>query len=321
MIRRALAVLACGLAAGALSEAHAALRSPGISDFADLWHGLVAWRAGANPYLAVNALHPDVGLLYPLPALILLWPLGYLPLHHAEAVFVGIGAAALVAAGWGRPLAVALVSASAFNTIVQGQWSLLLTASALVPALGVAWAAKPSIGLALALAYPRRRAFVGAGLLGLLSFAIWPGWVPAWLAGLGRTVHISPMLRPGGAVLLLALLRWRRPEGRLLAALALIPQTGWLYDTVPLFLIPRTRYAAYGLAALTQLAAVIAATRITPGMDLVTSLERRWPVVLLLVYLPALILVLRPVQGEPRQHSSPRPADDGPLEAELRAPH
>jgi hypothetical protein len=320
MSRRAVAALVCGLAAAALSEAHAGLSSPGISDFADLWHGLVAWRAGANPYLAVRALHPDIALLYPLPALVLLWPLGYLPLHHAEAVFVGLGAAALAAAGWGRPLAVALVSASAFNTIVQGQWSLLLTASALMPALGVAWAAKPSLGLALAFAYPRRAAFVGAALLGLLSFAIWPGWVPAWLAGFTRTVHVAPILRPGGVLLLLALLRWRRPEARLLAALALIPQTGWLYDTVPLFLIPRTRWSAYGLAALTQLAAVIAATRITPEMDLVTALERRWPVVLLLVYLPALILVLRPASEGRRDCSHPR-ADHGAVDPELRAPN
>ena len=293
MTRRTAAVLVCGLAAAILSEAHAARPSPGISDFADLWHGLVAWRAGANPYLAVRALHPDLALLYPLPALILLWPLGYLPLHHAEAVFVGAGAAALAAAGWGRPLVIALLSASALSTIVQGQWSLLLTASALVPGLGVVWAAKPSLGLALALAYPRRAAFVGAALLGLLSFAIWPGWLFAWLPGFDRTVHVAPALRPGGALLLLALVRWRRPEARLLAALALIPQTGWLYDTVPLFLIPRTRWEAYGLAGLTQLAAIISATRITPEMSLVTALERRWPVLLLLVYLPALVLVLR----------------------------
>ena len=286
------------MAAAALSLVHAGRPSPGISDFADLWYGLIAWQAGANPYLTVRALHPDVALFYPFPALVLLWPLGYLPLHLAEAVFVGIGAAALVAAGWGRPLLVAMLSASAFATIVQGQWSLLLTASALAPALGVAWAAKPSLGLVIALAYPRRSAFVGAAALVLLSFAIWPGWVAAWLPGLERTVHLAPVLRPGGVVLLLALLRWRRPEARLLAAMALIPQTGALYDTVPLFLIPRTRWAAYGLAGLTQLAAVIDAARQTPGMDLVAALERRWPVLLLLVYVPALVLVLRPVPDQ-----------------------
>jgi hypothetical protein len=39
-------------------------------------------------------------------------------------------------------------------------------------------------------------------------------------------------------VLLLA--RWRRPEARLVLALACVPQTPLLYETVPLFLVPLT---------------------------------------------------------------------------------
>ena len=292
--RRLAVALALGLAAFALSELLAILRSPGLSDFADLWHGVVVWQAGGDPYAAVRALHRDVALYYPFPALLLCWPLGWLPLHHAEAVFVGLGIGTFAYAAWGSPLLVAVLSASVLANITQGQWSPLVTATAVLPGVGLVWAAKPSTGLAFAVSFPHRRAFLAAALLGLLSIAVWPGWIAAWLPGLNGTVHIAPVRRAGGALLLLALLKWRRPEARLLTALALIPQTGTLYDTVPLFLIPRTRWEAYGLAALTQIAAVVANARLKPGMDLVTSIDRRWPVLLLLVYLPALALLLRP---------------------------
>ena len=39
---------------------------------------------------------------------------------------------------------------------------------------------------------------------------------------------------------MLALARWRRPEARLVFALACVPQTPLLYETVPLFLVPVT---------------------------------------------------------------------------------
>ena len=38
---------------------------------------------------------------------------------------------------------------------------------------------------------------------------------------------------------MLMLLRWRRPEARLVLALACVPQTPLLYETVPLFLVPQ----------------------------------------------------------------------------------
>jgi hypothetical protein len=107
-------------------------------------------------------------------------------------------------------------------------------------------------------------------------------------------------MRPGGALLLLALLRWRQPEARLLAAMSLIPQTGGLYDTVPLFLIPRTRWEAYGLAAATQLVAIADPARTYPGIDLFSAIKIRWPLMFVLVYVPALLLVLRrPVPAPP----------------------
>jgi hypothetical protein len=44
----------------------------------------------------------------------------------------------------------------------------------------------------------------------------------------------------GGVWTLLLLFRWRRPEARLVLALACVPQTPLLYGTVPLFVAPNT---------------------------------------------------------------------------------
>lgn len=305
MSRRVTVSIAGGLAAALLSELQAALPHPGISDFADLWHGLIAWQAGADPYAAVHALRPEVSLFYPFTALVLCWPLAFVPLHHAAALFAGVGVGAFVAAFWGRPAVFAVLSAAVFSNVIQGQWSPLLTSAAAVPWLGLVWAAKPSLGLALALAYPSRQAILGAVALTVLAFLVWPGWMGPWLAGLGRSIHVAPIRRPGGFLLLAALIRWRRPEARLIAALACIPHMAALYDAVPLFLACRTRWQAYGLAALTQVAAVLCRLATTPDMSLVAVSTRCWPIILVLVYLPALVLVLiAPNEG-------PSPLEDG----------
>jgi len=291
--RRLIVALGFGVAAGLLSELHAVLPKPGFSDFADPWLGARMLAQGHDPYAAVRGAHPDIALYYPLPALLVILPLGWLALVHAQSIFAGLGMAALAYAGWNRkPLLMGCVSAGALSCVVTGQWSTLMTASALLPMLGFLWVAKPSIGLALAAGYASRSAIIGALLLTAISLVVWPGWVAAWLPGLHGSPHVAPMLRPGGFLLLAALLRWRRPEGRMLAVLACIPQMALLYDTVPLFLIPSTPPQAYVLAILTQVAAVIIAWRRT-DLPLVLEQAREWPIVLLLVYLPALIMLLR----------------------------
>jgi len=294
------AAVAIGVIALLLSEMQAALPSPGFSDFVDPWLGARALLRGESPYAAVWAAHPGLALYYPPAGVLLILPLALLPRVHAEAIFIGIGVGTLAYAGWGRPLIVACLSASVLASVAMGQWTPLLTASALLPALGFLWACKPSVGLALALGYARRGSVALALALTGLTAALWPHLFRAWLAGLSGSPHVMPILRPGGAVLLLALLRWRRPEARMLAALACIPQLGMLYETVPLFLIPRSRWDAYALAACTHLAGLLMYLHRGAGLPLVTELTRQWPIMLVLVYLPALALVLRdrPVWGE-----------------------
>ena len=111
---------------------------------------------------------------------------------------------------------------------------------------------------------------------------------------LGSPVHAPPLLRPGGFLLLAALLRWRRPEARLLAALCCLPHVTTLYETVPLFLVTSNRHQAYLLLVLSYVAAVVQAWLVPTG-SLLEQVVGRWPVLLLLLYLPALVMVmLRP---------------------------
>ena len=102
----------------------------------------------------------------------------------------------------------------------------------------------------------------------------------------------TPLLTPLGPLVLLGLLRWRRPEARLLMALACVPQTLVLYMTVPLFLIPATAGESLTLVALSWAAQVITFTMPTkpPRPEFYT--DSAW-VIVTLMYIPCLVMVLR----------------------------
>jgi hypothetical protein len=111
--------------------------------------------------------------------------------------------------------------------------------------LGWLGCVKPNLGVVmLAGARSRRDALilVGGGLLVVLvSLAILPRWPLDWLTALKASTHFKPLVyRPGGFLLLLAALRWREPEARVLLALGLVPVTGLVYDMLPAILVCRT---------------------------------------------------------------------------------
>lgn len=291
--RRLLVAGVAGALVAALTYAAYGIRPDPSSDFDIVWTGLHAFVHGENPYQSVVAGGLHAPLFYPLPALVALAPLGFLPAGVARIVFAAMGYAALAWASAGRRggLFVALFSASAILAAIGGQWSALLTAGAPAPWLSVLWIAKPSLGLALALAYPSRQALWGAIVLTALSFAIMPGWLEGWLPTLHDPAHVPLLVRPGGFLLLLAATRWRRPEGRLLVALTCIPGSSALYETVPLFLVARTRYEGYALAILSFVAAGLTAW-LVPAGKVPDQMAGWWPYLLVLLYLPALLMVL-----------------------------
>ncbi len=297
---RAAIATVIGLAVAGLTYRAYGLAPPMASDFDFVWIGLRAFVHGQNPYEAVAAADVHGLLYYPMPAIIVTAPLGYLSAGVARIVFAALGMAALAYGAAGRPggLFIGVFSASALVAALGGQWSPLLTAGVVVPWLSALWITKPSIGLALMIGYPTRECVYGGVALLALSFLLLPTWLHDWLGGLGTPQYLPPLLRPGGFLLLLALTRWRRPEGRMLAALTCIPHVTTLYETVPLFLIPANRFQGYVLLALSFVAAALEAW-IVPEGNLVQMVTGRWPVLLVLVYVPALVMVLlRPNVGE-----------------------
>jgi hypothetical protein len=181
------------------------------------------------------------------------------------------------------------------------QWSPLFTASVVLPPLAFFLVCKPSIGLAYWLARPSRWAVFGAVVLGGIAFAVQPGWVHEWLANIARNnaawapdkPYHAPVTYPGGFLVLLALLRWRRPEARLLAALACIPQTMLPYEVVPLFLVPRTFKETASFVGLSYFAWLLVEAKVGPVRTASEYFTVSGPVIVALMYLPATILVLR----------------------------
>jgi hypothetical protein len=132
---------------------------------------------------------------------------------------------------------------------------------------------------------------IGGTALVALSFAAYPGWVREWLDAVARTPHKPHLLRPLGFLLLLAALRWRRPEARMLALLSLVPQTTALYEVLPLVLITENKAQAMGFAVLTMVAHLL--FFLGPQGPWPVGAAYQWWILLSLVYLPALVLVLR----------------------------
>lgn len=279
-----------------------------VSDFDPIRAGAHALRVGGDPYTTVGptgrAFYSVCGLLYPMPALLLVLPLDTLPLVWARAVFVAMSSALLAFAitrdGYHRlPI---FGSAAYLWALVTVQWSPLLTAAALIPGIGAVLAAKPTIGAAIAGSYPTRRAFTiaaaGALALGLGSLAVLPGWPIDWLREVAACraagyAYKPPILAPGGFLCLLALSRWRRPEARLLVLLACVPQNPVLYEGLMLFLIPAT-LAESAILALLTFAVRAAADQLVPhGSTYFVAVAINLELMVALLYLPCLAFVLR----------------------------
>jgi hypothetical protein len=291
---RAKVSLAAGIVAGLFVLALYARQQTGvISDWDPTWVATTALLRGESPYAAIQVPPWPNWLLYPLPALLVTVPFTYIPLPLARGIFAAIGTAAFtyVITRRHRWTLYFLISGAMLWSWVVVQWQPLLIAAVLTPSLSWLLAVKPTLGFALWTAWPNRKAVIGGLLFVGISLLVRPGWVQEWLASVARTPHEAHLLRPGGFLLLLGMLRWRRPEGRLLAALCLVPQTTALYETLPLALLCRNRPQAAGFAGLTMLAHLL--YLLGPQGPWPVGAEYQWWVLLALVYLPAIVLVLR----------------------------
>jgi hypothetical protein len=243
--RRLLLAVSIGLIAGIV--AFAFLNRPGSGgDYFFVWSAARSLLAGKNPYhiVAIGPENPgnDV-LLYPLPAVLLVAPIAHLPVAASGGVFLGVSSA-LLAYGLSRdgyhrlPI---FMGAPFLMAISLGQWSPLITSAALESNLGFVLAAKPNLGFPAWLYRPRVRAIVAGLAIIALSLLVLPSWPIDWYHNITtRPEKFSPIRTGLGPLLLLAVIRWRRAEARLLLAMACVPQALFFYDQLILGLIPRT---------------------------------------------------------------------------------
>ena len=272
------------------------------SDFDQIWAGARALWEHKDPYTVVGPAREfrwRWPLYYPLPALVAVAPLGLLPVLAARTLFSGFSATLLAWAvtrdGWSRlPI---FLSVSFMVTMELGQWSALYAAAFFIPALAAVGCAKPNFGAALAAASLRRStlAWLIGGTMALLvtSQVLQPGWHESWLANLRAADHFKPhVLRPFGFLLLLAGLKWRRPEARWLLALAIIPQAPSFYDQLLLSVICLTSREALVFAASTMVLFFYVGFN-TPQPDYESWGRLVGNGTLWICYFPALIMVLR----------------------------
>ncbi len=301
---RLAAAVSIGLAS-ALFTAFTFHRPDSTPDFEFWWRAARMLLHGANPYHMTPGMADwplDNLLFYPLPTLLLTLPLAEQSLSVAGAIFTGIsgGLLAWLVSRDGLWRLWLFGSASYFMACKLGQWSPLVMAVAFLPAAGFLAAMKPNLGLALLAYRPSWRAILGCAAVGFMSFGVLPSWLADWQANVSfvssLVSHPSPITLSGGPILLLALLRWRRPEARLLLAMACVPQLLFWADQLPLFLIPQTKGEMKALLLWSALCFLAWYLWFAPYPAYVLS---RNPFVFCAIYLPCLIMILRrPNEGD-----------------------
>jgi hypothetical protein len=261
-------------------------------DFELLYAAAARLLQGETPYLVEVPWLP-----YPLPAVLLIAPFTTIPVELARPVFDVLVGWTFAYALWkhrGLHALLALLSGAYLFGLFYGQPAPLMVAASLIPALGFLLAVKPNSSVALWIARPSWAALGGVAGFIALSLLLQPSWPRDWWMTLPLEYSdwAPPILRPFGALVLLGALRWRLPEGRLLLATALLPQTALPYELIPLALIPAGPWEMAIYLAGSWVAVADAAGLLQLPAVGEWSLNG-WPVMLCAVYLPMLAVVLR----------------------------
>jgi hypothetical protein len=282
------------------------------SDFGMLWFGARALFRGLDPYPLIGPgreFNYTWPLIYPLPAVVSVMPLAVFSERIAATLFVGTSSAllsfGLTRDGWYRlPL---FISEAFLSSARLGQWSILITASLFLPWLATIAIAKPQSSIPVIAGSTSRKAavFAIAGGIALLavSMLLQPTWVPEWLAGVRNAKHMEPPIsRFAGFLLLLVLLKWRRPESWLVLTLGSLPQSWGWYGTLPVFTIPATFGESFFLTGVATIGGYIAAVLTPDGLAEDAFYNWTATVIIMTIYLPAVVLILR------RPNEGPSPA-------------
>jgi hypothetical protein len=307
--RQRLAVAtAVGLMAAALALLIHRLAPGKLPDIGILLEVSRGYLHGHNPYDVMGpgkAVEFPELMAYPFTEVLLLAPFAVLPNPVAETLVValtcGLWSWALLGSRHYRVGLIGGLSLAALFVTGEGQWSPLLIAAALTPSLGWLLAIKPTIGLALFSAFPSWKTLVGGAAFVFVALVLYPLWPFEWYRTT-RTVHhlVAIVTRPGGFLVLLALVRWKEPTARLLVALSCIPHTTLPYETLYLFLIPQTTGRAWVLCFLSYLAPIL----VGPVNSMTVEYVQRYAdAILWTAYIPCAAMLLFP----------PKPAGTPPL--------
>lgn len=303
-IRRVVIAAALAIGAGFYFVHLSHVQRDFFTDLDQLWGAGRALLEGHNPYAAVGPGREYTWrwqLYYPLPAVLLALPFALLPLPLARLLFTTSGAAVFLYALGGQPgtrWRYIVVLSESFNSALSlAQGSFILATMYMVPAFGVLAVAKPNMGAAVVAATLKGRtarcALIGAAILVMVSFAVFPTWVHDWLLAVATNkFRIPAIMRPGGFLLLGAASKWRRPEARLLLFLSIVPQTLGMYDALLLFLIPRRPSEYVALTVLSHVAFEI--SKYAKGAETLDDyLLVFGTIITWFMFLPALLMVLR----------------------------
>jgi hypothetical protein len=247
--RRLLISLVIGFVCGTLTCANLSVSGQEAGDFSWALRGAHRLLEGQNPYndptLSPDRPYPyHDQLYYPLPALLLVLPFTILPNELAAGVFFGLSSGLLA---WGilktgAQRLIVFLSAPFWLAAMIAQWSPLLTATYLLPALLPLALCKPNLGI-LSIRNARWNTIWLCVALLAASLIVLPSWPLDWLENIrtGNGMHHPTMLTlPFGPLLLLLVLKWREERARLLLLLSLIPLFPVFYDHVPVFLVVRS---------------------------------------------------------------------------------
>jgi len=240
-----LLAIAVGLISALMTYARLLSSNIVAADFTWVWRGARLLIEGSDPYALIRpegAYPYNDYLYYPLPALLVTFPLIPFTGPSAGAIFIGISSGLLC---WGllkeqpKHSLLLFLSAPYVYALISVQWSPLITAAAFLPVLGFCIPAKPNLGIAILIAYPHPRRIALAALSVLISLIIMPTWPLALFRSLPAHLNYVPLFNWFGLPIMLAALFWRRSAARLLVVMACVPQR-LIYDQLALFLIPQT---------------------------------------------------------------------------------
>jgi hypothetical protein len=288
--------------------AHIRVGNAFSTDFDQMWMAAKVLIAGGNPYSEIGPGKPyqwDWPFYYPLPAALLGIPFAGMTLPSARIAFAAISAFVMTFAlgGARRPYPfTALLSGAFLQAIQHLQVAPLVLAAMLWPALGGIAAVKPNVGIAALVGADQwrnvRLGVVGAVIVCAAFLLVRPSWPLEWLRIVRSAVQTVPMmLRAGGLglVLLLAALKWRRPEARTLLALSVIPATPGAMEPLLFYAFPMSFRAQLTLGLLTHIPPIVMSLYIARNGPLapLVYLDVLGLTMLLVVYLPVLAYVLR----------------------------